>query len=94
MNVPRPEIEPDFTVCRHSDSLLSPCSVSSFLFDQELGVTDDVDEEDMPDLEVEIVVRLRHTALFTKAAGHEANQFVRSASMAAAFQINQPRVDV
>ena len=34
--------------------------------DQELRVTDDVDEEDMPDLEAEIVVGIGHAALFTK----------------------------
>ena len=29
------------------------------MVDQELGVTDDVDEQDMPDLKAEIVVRCR-----------------------------------
>ena len=34
-------------------------------FDQELGVTDNVDEEDMPDFEVEIVVGFRrHHSLY------------------------------
>ena len=46
--------------------LVSWVSRSFLLFDQELRIANHVNEQNMPDLEVEIVVGIRHRTLFTE----------------------------
>ncbi len=59
------------------DELVEPLLL---LLVQELGVTDDVDEKDVPDFEAEIVVRLRHGRCSIGNDGLAATYFRRSRS--------------
>ena len=62
--------------------------------DQELGVTDDVDEQDMSDLEPKIVLRFRgHAVIFTGLASHPRSFSAIEDSTARGFRSEMERVE-